>query len=63
MSDITLITPPDNLYSQEFSFLLIHPGEQVKDEFNTLVSNFSNPIHVYLYEVEAEDADQPPAGR
>jgi hypothetical protein len=54
MSDITLITAPDKLYSQEFSFLLIYPSAKVKDEFQTLISEFQEPFHVYLYEKDDE---------
>lgn len=57
MSDITLITPPDKLYSQELSFLLIHPGPIVKDQFQTLISNFTDPIHLYLYETKDNEVE------
>lgn len=50
MSDITLITPPDKLRSRELSFLLVYPGSIVKDQFQTLISNFNIPIHLYLYD-------------
>lgn len=55
MSNIKLITPPDKLQSQEFSFLLIFPGSIVKSEFQDLISCFDNPLHVYWY--ESDDAE------
>lgn len=50
MSSIKLITPPDKLYSQEYSFLLIYPSNAVKSEFQDLISNFNDPCHVYWYD-------------
>lgn len=50
MSDIKLITPPDKIYSQEFSFLLVYPSQIVKSDFQSLISNIDFPLHVYLYE-------------
>lgn len=49
MSNITIITPPDILHSQEYSILLVHPSVAVKSEFQNLISRFDFPIHVYVY--------------
>ena len=57
MSNIKLITPPDKLYSQEFSFLLIYPNAIIKSEFQTLINQFDKPLHVYLYDKDADDID------
>lgn len=55
MSDITLVTPPDKYYSQEYSFLLVYPSAVVKSQFQDLVEKFDKPIIVYLYEKEEQD--------
>jgi hypothetical protein len=52
MSDITLVTPPDKYYSQEYSFLLVYPSAVIKSQFQDLVENFRKPVVVYLYEKE-----------
>lgn len=56
MSSIKLITPPDKLYSQEYSFLLVYPSSTVKSEFQDLISKFDNPFHVYWYD-DDQDVD------
>jgi hypothetical protein len=56
MSNIKLITPPDKLYSQEYSFLLIYPSSLVKSEFQDLISKFKKPFHVYWYD-DDQDID------
>lgn len=53
MNEIKLITPPDRLYTQEISFLLIYPSKKIKEEFTSMVSNIDENIHVYLYEIDS----------
>lgn len=50
MSDVVLITPPDVLHTNEYSFLLIYPNSIVKDQFQTFISLYKTRVHVYLYE-------------
>lgn len=50
MSDITLITSPDKVYTQEYSFLLIYPSSIVKEQFQNFLAQIEMPSHVYLYE-------------
>tara|TARA_B100002019_G_C21033536_1_gene480830 strand:- start:199 stop:600 length:402 start_codon:yes stop_codon:yes gene_type:complete len=52
MSDVVLITPPDRLYTQEKSILLIHPSFNLKEEFQNILLNVNQPTHVYLYDLE-----------
>jgi|TARA_B110000977_G_C10956137_1_gene446654 hypothetical protein len=54
MSDIKLVTPPDRLYTQEYSFLLIYPSLIVKDQFQQLLADIDMHVHVYLYEPDGE---------
>lgn len=53
MSDITLVTPPDRLYTQEYSFLLIYPSAVIKEQFQQLLAEAPNNVIVYLYELNS----------
>jgi hypothetical protein len=58
MSDITLITPPDHIFGDCYSYLLIYPNKDIKEQFNTIIANIESPLHVYLYDdPEAQDAE------
>jgi len=57
MSDLTLVTPPDKLYSTEKSFLLIYPSKVIKGQFQDLITAYKDPFTVYLYEVNDESQD------
>lgn len=57
MSDITLITPPDHIYSDAYSFLLVYPSKTTKDEFNKIIHQSDVPYNVYLYEPEEPNPD------
>lgn len=55
MSDVVLITPPDRLYTNEYSILLIHPSSIIKEQFQNVLLEINVPVHVYLYELQDED--------
>ena len=57
MSDITLITPPDHIYSDAYSFLLVYPSKEIKDEFNDILAQSDISYNVYLYEPEEPDPE------
>lgn len=57
MSKINLITPPDKLYNNDYSFLLIYPSNQIKEQFNNLLTGFQQPFNLYLYEVDSDEHD------
>ena len=57
MSDITLITSPDKLYTNEYRFLLIYPSSIVKEQFQNFLAKTSQQFHVYLYENKEHDVD------
>jgi len=52
MSHIKIITPPDKLYTNNLTFLLIYPSKIIKDEFQSMVFDFDDDFDVYLYEVK-----------
>jgi len=58
VNKINLITPPDRLYNNNYSFLLIYPSIAIKEQFNNLISEIDRAFNVYLYEVE-NDAHDP----
>jgi hypothetical protein len=58
VNKINLITPPDRLYNNDYSFLLIYPSTAIKEQFNNLISEIDRAFNVYLYEVE-DDAHDP----
>ena len=51
MSDLTIVTPPDTLLTNDLSFLLIYPSREVKDDFQHLIMKFTESFTVYIYEI------------
>ena len=54
MSDILLITPPDKIFNQNSSCLLIYPTEAMRKEATEILADLTNPQNIYLYDVEEE---------
>lgn len=50
MHKITLITPPDKLFNNSYSFLLIYPGNDIKQQFQNAIAFVDQPFNVYYYE-------------
>jgi hypothetical protein len=57
LTNVNLITPPDRLYNNNYSFLLIYPSTIVKEQFNNIISEDARALNVYLYEVEHDEHD------
>lgn len=55
MSSINIITPPDFLYNQALSFLLIRPSKDVRIQFENLLKKYEGPLNVYLYDPQADN--------
>ena len=55
MSKISVITPPDKLYNKAYSFVLIYPNNDIKQQLQNLIADWDIPINVYMYEEEAVD--------
>ena len=51
MSDLTVVTPPDTLLTNNVSFLLVYPSRDVKDEFQNLIVKFEEAFTTYVYEI------------
>jgi len=54
VSDILLITPPDKIFNQNSSCLLIYPTPAVRREATEILAEFSEPQNVYLYDVQED---------
>lgn len=54
---INLITPPDRLYNNDYSFLLIYPSNDTKEQFNNLIGEIDQAFNVYLYDAQDDDHD------
>jgi hypothetical protein len=55
LGKINLITPPDNLFNLNLSYLLIKPTNKVKMQFQTLLSSIPEDINVYIYDTDEVD--------
>jgi len=55
LSKISVITPPDKLYNKAYSFVLIYPNDDIKQQLQNLIADWDCAINVYLYEEEAVD--------
>jgi len=51
-NNVILITPPDKIFNQNPSCLLIYPNDSIRKEFNDILLNSNNKQNVYLYNDE-----------
>jgi hypothetical protein len=54
---ITLITPPDKIFNQNISCLLIYPSDHVKQQAQEILENSEGQRNIYLYSPKADNAD------
>ena len=54
MNDITIITPPDILYNDTRSILLITPSSNTKKIIQDILKQSIEAVNVYLYEPDLE---------
>jgi hypothetical protein len=52
---INLITPPDNLFNSNISYLLVKPSTKLKVQFQTILSAINDEINVYIYDDDVID--------
>jgi len=55
MHKITLITPPDKIFNKDYTFLLIYPSNELKEQFQRVIAYADLPITVYRYEQEKDE--------
>jgi hypothetical protein len=56
MPKLNLITPPDKLFNDCVSFLLIYPTDDIKDDLQEVIKSQKDDVNVYVY--SPEDAEQ-----
>ena len=56
MSDITLITPPDKVFNQNRSILLVYPSEATRSSIQNILAKSKESFNIYLY-TEDNDPD------
>jgi hypothetical protein len=54
---IILITPPDKLFNQNSSCLLIYPSDSVRKETQDILARSENGQNIYIYNVDEENID------
>jgi|SRR6056300_1542515 len=55
MTNINVITAPDVLHNQATSFFLIQPTADIRNQFQTLLTNFESPCNIYLYDPQTDE--------
>ena len=50
MTDVTVITPPDNLLNDVFKILLIYPSVEIRKSISNILMNSTKTINLYLYD-------------
>ena len=58
MNDIALITPPDFLYNDSYSILLICPSTLSKDIMNGILLSTAIPLNVMVYETPSDGTEE-----
>lgn len=52
MPNIAVITPPDKLFNNDPSILLIYPSEDIKHSFQTQIQDLDVDLNVYYYNLD-----------
>ena len=47
---INLITPPDKLFNDDPSILLVNPNDNIKNQMNEVLKDLDTRINLYLYD-------------
>lgn len=58
MNDIALITPPDFLYNDSYTILLVCPSKESKEILNNILLQTTVPLNVMVYETPADNFHQ-----
>ena len=56
-SKVVLVTPPDKIFNQTHSILLIHPSNTIKSQVQDILSKIQDDQTVYIYNVNEDDED------
>ena len=55
LGKITVITPPDKLFNLNLSYLLVKPSNNVKQQFQTILSRSIDDLNVFIYDEQEND--------
>lgn len=55
LGKINLITPPDTLFNNDLTYLLVKPSTKIKVQFQTILSSIDQDINVYIYDDDETD--------
>lgn len=55
LGKITLITPPDKLFNNNLSYLLVKPSNTVKQQFQSILSKSLDDLNVFVYDDDETD--------
>jgi len=55
LGKITLITPPDQLFNMNLSYLLVKPSNIVKEQFQTILSRTIDDLNVFVFDNDDTD--------
>lgn len=54
LGKFNIITPPDNLFNLNTSYLLIKPSTKVKMQFQQILSSMDEDLNVFIYDTDEE---------
>lgn len=57
MDLITIITPPDKLYDNSKSIMVITPSNSIKLQLQTFLSEYPDEMNVYVYDQDDDDIE------
>jgi len=55
LGKITLITPPDKLFNNTLSYLLVQPSNFIKEQFQTILSQSIDDLNIFIYDHDDTD--------
>ena len=57
LGKINLITPPDKLFNNNLSYLLVKPSTKIKMQFQTILSSIDHDLNVFVYDQEESNIE------
>jgi hypothetical protein len=55
LGKITVITPPDKLFNLNLSYLLVKPSNNIKQQFQTILSKSIDDLNIFMYDEQETD--------
>jgi hypothetical protein len=57
LGKINLITPPDKLFNNNLSYLLVKPSTKIKMQFQTILSSIPEDLNVFIYDQQESNVE------